>query len=302
MKMLNILKSRPLVAVAVLTAALSIQAGASVIDIGTAAGYSVLVYNSSNNSDMAAQGAPIGVVNGNWTQSGGQQTNTQQTTTVYLSPGFTLNGPPSETAVYDGPKLAASWAAAQTASSNFAALAPTQVIGAVTGNMTISEAAVGNYVFSISSISLNHTSLTLSAPKGSTYVLNISGDVTINGAGGSGILLAGGLTTNDVVYNFTGGGSLVTSGGMNSSGGGGGSLVQGIVLNPNGTVALHPGEVQGEVIAKNFSSSSATQISVPPSVPEASTLLPLAGVLGMAVVMPMLRRKRALALETVETV
>ena len=68
--------------------ATSFAATASVVDLGAAAGWSVLTYNSNNTSDSAFQGGPIGVVNGDWTQSGGGQTNTQQPTTVYLSPGF----------------------------------------------------------------------------------------------------------------------------------------------------------------------------------------------------------------------
>src|SRR5712672_338140 len=75
-------------------------AKASVVNLGNAAGFSVLTYNSSNVSDSAFQGGPIGVVNGNWTQSGGGQTNTQQPTNVVLSPGHTNNGPAVETTVF----------------------------------------------------------------------------------------------------------------------------------------------------------------------------------------------------------
>ena len=53
--------------------AISGTARASVVDLGDAAGFSVLTYNSNNTSDSAFQGGPIGVVNGDWTQSGGGQ-------------------------------------------------------------------------------------------------------------------------------------------------------------------------------------------------------------------------------------
>src|ERR1700749_2893048 len=83
-------------AAAALTLLGAASSQASVIDLGAAGGYSILTYNSSNVSDSAFQGGPIGVVNGNWVQSGGQATNTQQPTTVFLSPGFSNNGPSVE--------------------------------------------------------------------------------------------------------------------------------------------------------------------------------------------------------------
>src|ERR1700726_1256405 len=173
--------------------AASIAAKASVVDLGSAAGWAVLTYNSNNTSDSAFNGGPIGVVNGNWTQSGGGQTDTQQPTTVYLSPGFTNNGPSVETTVYDASKLNAAWTDAVNASAMLASLAPTQTFGAITTGQTISESTKGNYVFNISSISLNQSALTLSAPAGSQVVLNISGNITLNGGSqGNGILLGGG--------------------------------------------------------------------------------------------------------------
>lgn len=231
---------------------------------------------------------------GNWTQSGGGETNLQQPTTVYLSPAFKNNGPSVETTVYDAAKLNASWSAATSASSSAAGLAPTQPLGSINSNTTVTGANVGHYVLSISDINLNHpASPTLNAPAGSTFVLNISGSVVINGAGGTGLLVAGGLKSTDVLYNLTGGGSITTAGGGN------GSLIQGTVLDIGGSVNLHPGEVDGEVIAKTFTSSSGTLVSTPPgsmtSVPEPSSFLPLAAVLGTVVAGARLRRKPEVA-------
>src|ERR1700756_6007454 len=99
-----------------------------------------------------------------------------------------------------------------------ASLAPTDTLGAITTGQTIKETAVGNYVLSISSINLNQSALTLSAPAGSTFVLNISGNITLaGGSQGNGILVAGGLTSSDVFINLTGASSrLTTSGGGNA--------------------------------------------------------------------------------------
>jgi hypothetical protein len=223
----------------------------------------VLTYNSNNTSDSAFQGGPIGVVNGNWTQSGGGQTNTQQATTVILSPGHTNNGPNVLSTVFNSALLNQAWTDATNASAMLASLTPTQTLGAITSGMTITESAVGHYVLNISSINLNQSALTLSAPVGSTFVLNISGNITLNGGSqGGGLLLAGGLTTNDVVYNLTGANSNLTT-----SGGGNAQSIHGIVLatGANASVNLHPGAIYGEVIARTFTTSSGALVVVPES-------------------------------------
>ncbi len=231
------------------------SAPASVVDLGNAAGFSVLTYNSPNISDSAFQGAPlIGVVNGDWKQSGGGQTNQQQPTTVMLSPGHTSNGPAVETTVFDATRLNSAWTDAVNASALLASLTPTQVLGNISGGMTITENAVGNYVLSISNINLNQSKLTLVAPAGSTFVLNISGDITLNGGSqGNGLYIGGGLTGTDVVYNLIGANSKITT-----SGGGNAQQINGIVLatGANQSVNLHPGQINGEVIARTFTSSS----------------------------------------------
>jgi len=281
--------------VAACLAILNGSASASVIDLGAASGFSVLTYNSNNTSDSAFQGGPIGVVNGNWTQSGGGQTNTQQPTTVYLSPGFTNKGPAVETTVYNAGLLNSAWTSATNASAAFAALAPTQTFGAITTGQTITETAVGNYVLSISSINLNQSALVLSAPAGSTFVINISGNITLNGGSqGNGLLLAGGITSNDVVYNLTGASSNLTT-----SGGGNAQMINGIILatGSNASVNLHPGGVNGEVIARTFTTSSGALVTKTPmtAVPETSTVLPLAGVLGLVFAGPFRRRRKIVA-------
>jgi hypothetical protein len=268
-----------LLAVAALAVAPSTRA--SVVDLGQAAGFSVLTYNSNNSSDSAFQGAPlIGVVNGDWNQSGGGQTNTQQPTTVMLSPGHTNHGPqPPETTVFDASRLNAAWTDATNASAMLASLAPTQTLGDINSSMTITESAVGHYVLSISNINLNQSALTLSAPAGSTFVLNISGNITLNGGSqGNGLLLAGGLTSNDVVYNLIGANSNLTT-----SGGGNAQQINGIVLatGANASVNLHPGQINGEVIARTFTTSSGALVFS--TVPEVTPSSVIFGFLGLLV-------------------
>src|SRR5690349_4727031 len=71
-----------------------VSAKASVVDLGAASGFILLTYNTPNISDSAFNGGlDIGVVNGDWKQSGGARTNTQTPTDVVLSPGHNNNGP-----------------------------------------------------------------------------------------------------------------------------------------------------------------------------------------------------------------
>ena len=257
--------------------ATSFAAKASVVNLGAAAGWSVLTYNSNNTSDSAFQGGPIGVVNGDWTQSGGGQTNTQQPTTVYLSPGFHNNGPSVETTVFDAAKLNAAWTDAVNASAMLASLTPTQTLGAINSGLTLSESKVGTYVFNISSINLNQSALTLSAPAGSTFVLNISGNVTLDGGSqGNGILVAGGLTSNNVFINLTGANSSLTT-----TGGGNAQQIFGNVLATglNASVNLHPGQINGEIIARTLTTSSGA-LGVVPEVTPSSVVF---GFIGLVV-------------------
>src|SRR5690349_23253668 len=122
---MNIWSKLSLLTVSALVAS-SLTAHATIINLGAAAGWSVLTYNSNNTSDSAFQGGPIGVVNGDWTQSGGGQTNTQQPTQVILSPGHTNKGPAVLTTVFNAPLLNSAWTDAMNASAMLASLAPTQ--------------------------------------------------------------------------------------------------------------------------------------------------------------------------------
>jgi hypothetical protein len=254
------------------------SAHASVVDLGAASNFVILSYNSSNVSDSAFQNGSIGVVNGDWNQSGGGRTNTQQSATVYLSPGHKNNGPGVESTVFNASLLNQAWTDAQHASSMLASLSPTQSLGNITTGQTISFNSVGNYVLSIGNISLNQSSLTLSAPKGSTFVLNISGNITLNGGSqGNGILLGGGLTSNDVIYNLTGANSKI-----DTTGGGNAQQIYGTVLavGANQSVNLHPGGILGQVITTTFTSSSGALVQAVPEVTPASLMF---GFLGLIV-------------------
>jgi len=171
------------------------------------------------------------------------------------------------------------------AASSFAAgLTPNATYGTINNNLTITEAAAGNYVFNISSINFSGgKALTLNAPAGSTYTLNISDSIVLTSGS---ILVSGGLTASDVLINYTGSNVVQFSGGGNSS------QVFGTILAPFAEVGLHPGFVAGSVIADTITLSSGGQIGGMTVVPEMNALFPLFG-LGIAIGSTHLLRRRA---------
>jgi hypothetical protein len=105
-------------------------------------------------------------------------------------------------------------------------------------NITITG-VVGTNVLHITNIAISNGTLTLSAPHGGSFIMNISGSFALSGA--SRIVLAGGITPSDVLYNFIGSG-----GGVAMSGG---SSVAGIILAPQRGISLSSSTVTGEIIS-----------------------------------------------------
>ena len=157
------------------------------------------------------------------------------------------------------------------AASNFAAsLAATATYGTISNTMTISESGVGNYVFNITAINFSGAkTLTLDAPSGSNFILNISSGITLTSGS---ILLSGGLTADHVLINYTGTKDIQFSGGGNTS------KIYGTLLAPNVTVGLHPGEIVGSLIAGSITMSSGAVV-----VPEVTPSSVLFGFIGLAV-------------------
>jgi hypothetical protein len=172
---------------------------------------------------------------------------------------------------------------ARNAASTFSKLAATAGTPTViNGNTTINGGPPGSLtVANVSGINLgNGQTLTLNGPAGSQFVINSPNMVLNSGK----INLTGGVTANDVVFNLTGtGNNLSTSGGLNNE-----SVINGIVLNANGGVAMAPGLINGELIAGGqsihlVSGASVNSLPPTPSVPEpASLVLVTLSGLGMA--------------------
>jgi choice-of-anchor A domain-containing protein len=169
-------------------------------------------------------------------------------------------------------------------SNALAALTPTVTLGNVTSGETVTLSS-GENVVSVGNINLNQAALTLSAPAGATIIVNVSGTITLaGGSQGNGLRLAGGVTPNNVFFNILSSGSNVTT-----SGGGNAQAIQGTILDLQGSVGLHPAEVDGQIIAKDFSSSSGALVS-PVPVPEPSAWVMMLGGLGLLLCLQRVRR------------
>jgi len=165
---------------------------------------------------------------------------------------------------------------------------PTATYGTINATTSITENSVGNYVFNITAINFSGGStLTLNAPAGSTYLLNISTGITLTGGS---ILVAGGLTAADVLINYTGTDAVQFSGGGNTS------QVYATILAPNAEVGLHPGLVVGSIIANSITMSSGADVIPVPEVTPSSVIF---GFLGLVMAVTsrrtLMRRARALA-------
>jgi len=162
-----------------------------------------------------------------------------------------------------------------SASAFALSLTPTQTFGTISNNLSITQNSVGNYVLKIDSINFSgDKALTLNAPAGSTFVLNISDGIVLTSGS---IRVAGGLSATDVLINYTGTSDVRFSGGGNTS------QIFGTILAPNATVGLHPGLVVGAVIANAITMSSGADVSGVVPVPEVAPSSVLIGFLGLVV-------------------
>jgi len=117
------------------------------------------------------------------------------------------------------------------------------------GAITITGGS-GLNVIDLTNLELNSgsESLTLSAPSNGYFVINVSGTFSVGSSSAAGdILVAGGLSQANVLYNVEGTGSAVAF-----TGSWYGTDVQGIVLAPYRDIALNGATVDGEVISGNL--------------------------------------------------
>jgi choice-of-anchor A domain-containing protein len=118
-------------------------------------------------------------------------------------------------------------------------LAPTAVTGYSYGGTTLTATGPASTyaVFDITGTQLNgENNLIINAPAGQTVLVDISGT---SDTWGGGLSLSGGITDNDIIYNFYQATSLTISG----------IDVQGSILAPDAVVNFASGQAHGNLIA-----------------------------------------------------
>ncbi len=157
---------------------------------------------------------------------------------------------------------------ATNASSYFGGLTGTS-ISSITTSQTLNATSAEN-VFNVGSINLNNQTLTLNGTANQQFIFDITGNMNVQS--GASIVLKGGLTPNDVLFNLSG--NLSTSGPL--------VTINGVVLDVSGNVNMSEGLINGELIAGGkttqvVSGSYITETDVP--VPEPSTYILLGSLL-----------------------
>jgi len=251
------------------------------VDLGTAGNFTLLalkgdIQDSGPTGPDATSGSvvgPIGIASaGNKFQTSGSRIYTGP---IYIHTGSTWSSSaigfptPQQSAQID--QMLAQASADAFAASNFAAsLAATASYGNINSSLSITESAAGNYVFDIQSINFSGgKTLTLSAPVGSNFILNITtGSLTLSPGS---IVLSGGLTPDHVLINYLGTNNITTSGGQNSS------RIYANILAPNAHVQLTPGYVAGFIIAASIQMASGANVVPVPEYTPSSVLLGFVG-------------------------
>jgi hypothetical protein len=122
-----------------------------------------------------------------------------------------------------------------------------QTINASSGTFSASGTGYTNVrVFNVTSLTLNPgQTLTINGDtNGDSVVLNIPFSANINGN----IVLTGGLTPDNVIFNFVGGSNLTGGPSLQMNNGGGQTnLAQGIFLDPNGSIAVNTSNILGRL-------------------------------------------------------
>lgn len=255
--------------------------------LGSAANYAVLGIGSSsagnyagtlNNSLVTINGdqgvgfggriinmSPSSVTGNIFQYQGGQ----------YGGPGH-LGGAISTNTVL----LNQNFADAMTAASLAASLSPTQTLGGITHSTTIN----GNGGLNVININGDiTTSLILNGSAADIFIVNVTGTLSLTGSTELGV--AGGVTANNVLYNFTGSGQTITTHVNN--------MVYGTLLAPNYDFILH--SLNGRIIGgQNITLMSGATVNGPtkpaPPVPEPTTILLLGS--GLVGVTAHLRKRR----------
>jgi hypothetical protein len=210
------------------------------------------------------------------------------------SPGNTFSAAGGQTGIAKSTSppdvLTAAWAAAVNASTMNYALTPTQTLAAITGSSATISGSAGTNVISVPSINLSGGSdiLTISGNASQFFLINVTAS-TGTALNVTSILLSGGVTASNVLFNFNP--SLTTASVTFASGG----TVNGTFLDTasgaaGSGVTLQGTTLNGELIVGGtdntggiqFSSSSSSTINMTPIMTESVVATPELPTISMA--------------------
>ncbi len=256
---------------------LNTAAHADAFMLGQAADYTVL----GSQSVILNQGN----VNGNVGIGGGNGSLLKSTVNgnVLIAPGaspdihdqdFIVNGQ-----ILRDQNLTGAINDAQAASARLASMTATQSFGSITGDLVIMSSG-GTNVIAVNSIDINGGSLTLTGGATDRFIFNVASDFQLSHAQ---IILSGGLTADNLIFNFSNTGSEIK---FNKAD----TVVFGTILAPFRDIEVKDTGLvlTGAVIGQNLVIHSGAQVNgggAPPSapVPEPATMLLLGtGLAGIA--------------------
>ncbi len=239
-----------------------LQPSAGALTLGAAAEFGIL---GINGGDVTLHGA---TVVGNVGLGAHESSSLEKTTDT----GTLLVDPTAKTKLSQVPKsfkatggeqtqdLSQAVSDADSASAAFAALPATQTFGHLTHSLTITGNG-GTNVIDVKSLAFVNKTLTLSGSSSDVFIINVQHGFSFTR---SKIELTGGVTANQVVFNFSTGRSAITLSGK--------SVINGTFLAPHREVDYQGNAVfNGAIIAKSIDLESAADLTfagfVPPPQP-----------------------------------
>ncbi len=267
------------------------DAQAVIMELGRAGSYSVLSTNVGTRGAQIGIGSEATTITGN-VGLGGYSYGSAIKATIR---GNLMVDATSTTSIHSdlrvtgsttlGANLSGAVADAFAASNFFSSLSASQTYTNIGGSFTF-NGTDGRNVIALTSVD-THETLTINGSASSQFIFNISAGFILNGGT---IQLSGGVTADNVLFNFNGAGDGVI---LNKPVG----VAFGIFLAPERDIILDKATLTGAVIGggngnKLVIHSGATLIGV---VPEMSSVWPIGGLFAAIGISVCLRRRKVVA-------